>query len=43
MNEGLEAMVSKRNCSEPSGAPGPKASLGSSVAWARRVRGGREG
>ena len=33
MKEGLEAMVSKRNSSEPSGAPGPKASLGSSVAW----------
>ena len=33
MKLGLEAIVSKRNCSEPSGAPGPKASLGNGVAW----------
>ena len=32
MKEGLDAMVSKRKPSEPSGASGPKAVAGSSVA-----------
>ena len=32
MNDGFEAIVSKRKASDPSGACGPKASLGSSVA-----------
>ncbi len=37
MKLGLEAMVSKRNASEPSGASGPKAVPGSSVACAAGV------
>ena len=33
MKEGLEAIIWKRKDSDPSGASGPKASGGSSVAW----------